>query len=136
MSMVFIDGRNNDYPCIEELADHPSASFVLPYPEMAWKVAGTADNGYPCLLCIPKIPRKNALLPLYPDFCMHCLGEKFNDGYPCILRLENIERSIFSDVYFGSREAKELFVGGRSVESAYCNGQKVYGSIYVTMTQL
>lgn len=165
MSIVFIEGRNNGYPCIAELVDFPSAAFASPYPDAAWKAGGAVRDGYPHAFCIPEIPRQTeflppypdavwkvggavrdgyphafsvpeiprqtTLLPPYPDFCIYCLGEDFNDGYPCILRLENIERSIFSDIYFGSSEAKELFVGGKTVESAYCNGQKVYGRIYV-----
>lgn len=130
--MVFIEGRNNGYPCIAELQDPPSTGFSAPFPEYFFKFDPQTNNGYPYIVQAPKIPRHTELLPPYPDFIMHCLGNEFNDGYPCIMKLENIERMIFSDIYFGEQKAERLFMGGKAVEAAYCNGQKVYGYIYVT----
>lgn len=135
MSIVFIEGRNSGYPCIAKLMDFPSAALTLPFPEYLLKFEQGKNNDYPHISRIPKIPRQMALLPPYPDFLMYCLGEAFNDGYPCILKLENIERRMFSNVYFGNFKAEELFMGGRAVESAYCNGQRVYGMIYVTKSE-
>lgn len=134
MSMVFIDGRNNGYPCILELQDPPNTEFAAPFPEYFFEFDPQKNNGYPYAVHIPKIPRQTALLPPYPDFIMRCLGDEFNDGYPCIMKLENIECQIFSNVYFGKYKAEKLFMGEKAVEAAYCNGQKVYGNIYVTKT--
>ena len=134
MSMVFIDGKNNGYPCIAELHDPSDPKFFAPFPQYFFKFDPQKNNGYPYVVHIPKIPRQTALLPPYPDFIMRCLGNKFNDGYPCIMKLENIERRIFSNIYFGESKAERLFMGEKAVEAAYCNGQKVYGNIYVTKT--
>lgn len=132
MSMTFIEGRNDGYPCIEELPNPPGTEFTAPFPEYFLKPLENKNNGYPCEIHIPEIPRPTELLPPYPDIIMHCLGDAFNDGYPCIMMLENIERRIFSNVYFGETKAEKLFMGEKAVEAAYCNGQKVYGYTYVT----
>lgn len=132
MSMMIIEGRNNGYPCIGELSEDYTVVHKAPFWDFVMKLSPDRNNGYPCLVQIPVPARETEMKPAYPDFFMHCLGEEFNCGYPCILKLENIRRSVFSNVFFGNSKGIRLFFGGKEVDTAFCNNRKVYGRTYVS----
>lgn len=131
MSMTIIQGKNNGYPCIPELTDNFAVIHTPPFWEFSMKLSPYLNNGYPVMLQIPVPKRKTAMKPLFPDFYMHCLGSNFNNGYPCILKLENITRSPFVNIFFGKSKAHRLFFGTGEISSAFCNGQKICGISYI-----
>lgn len=131
MSMMIIEGRNNGYPCISELSQDYTVVRKAPFWDFVMKLSPDRNNGYPCLVQIPVSARETKMKSAYPDFYMHCLGESFNEGYPCILKLENIERSVFSHLFFNSHHVSRLFFGSEEPSAAFCNDRKVYGRTYI-----
>jgi len=134
MGMVIIPGRNDGYPFAEGLPDTPSLADIPPYHEYYMRISPPLNGGYPAVVQIPKTGGTGLSEP-YPDFVFHCLGDEFNSGYPLILQLHGITRENFSDVFFAEDNATELFFAGSRVTAAYCNGQKVCGTRYVSAGQ-
>ena len=131
MSMFIIEGNNNGYPCIPELTNSFAVIHKAPFWDFSMKLSDTLNNGYPVMIQTPVPARTPDMKPVFPDFYMHCLGEEFNCGYPCILKLENISRSVFSHLFFNNHHVSRLFFGSEEPSAAYCNGRKVYGRTYI-----
>lgn len=132
MSMIISEEKNNGYPSIPELTDNFTVIHTAPFWDFSMKLSAKHNNGYPVMLQIPVLARKTAMKPVFPDFYMHCLGNEFNSGYPCILKLEHIERTVFLNVFFGNSKGIRLFFNGKEINTAYCNGQKICGTAYTS----
>lgn len=57
MAMVFIEGRNYGYPCVQELPELSGMVFPAhPYPKYLMRCLGNEVNeGYPCILSLANI---------------------------------------------------------------------------------
>jgi len=126
MGMVIADG----YPYAEGLPDTPPFADTPPYHQWHMKVKSGVSSGYPCMLQVPALFRTADIQPPYPDYVMRCLGEDFNNGYPLIMQLEGIHRELFSSLYFADKKVEEMTFGGKYVIEGFCNGQRVYGTVY------
>lgn len=80
-----ISDKNEGYPSIEELAEIPSTIPIAPYYAGIY-IKDDKNNGYPHIKGLSGNSDTTMILP-YPHGFMVCMGEKMNEGYPCILQL-------------------------------------------------
>lgn len=93
------------------------------------RTISTQNDGYPCfdeLKDISGFSHKSTP----PEFIMRCFDEDINNGYPCVMKLEGVEKVSDSRIYFGNQKVSEMYLGGRYVSAAYCNEQQVFRTYY------
>ena len=105
---------------------------------MTQTIISGRNNGYPCIAELPELDSIKTLEAPYPDMIMRVLGESVNDGYPCIIPLEGVEKRVYSELFFGDKQVCAMYCGEKPVEAAYCKGRKVFEVYYAaadTLTQ-
>ena len=95
----------------------------------AMRIIPAQNDGYPFFDELKEVSGFSHKSP-QPEFIMRCFGEDINEGYPCIMKLEGIERVADSEIYFGNQKVTEMHLGGRYVSAAYCNEQQVFRTYY------
>lgn len=132
MGQVIIIGRNGNYPTKEELPELSAiAGISAPYSEAMMRVLQNKAKGYPMIAFLPELYDSPDTRPPYPDAIMRCLGSDINEGYPCILSVEGVEREIVSNLFFGASPVEAMYYNDQFIPSAYCGGKQVLGVRYV-----
>ncbi len=132
MGQVIIIGRNGNYPTKEELPELSAiAGISAPYSEAMMRALPNKTKGYPMIAFLPELYDIPDTSPPYPDAIMRCLGADINEGYPCILSVEGVEREIVSNLFFGESPVEAMYYNDQFIPSAYCGGKQVLGVRYV-----
>lgn len=131
MGQVIIVGRNDGYPCLEELVELSEVKlFSPPYPMCMLMGDAAKNDGYPSLATLEELAEGVSFQYPYPDLMMRCLGEAVNDGYPVLMTVSDVKEHCFSDLFFAGYAIDGMYFNGRFVSEAYCNDIRVFGFYY------
>lgn len=131
MGQVIIPGRNNGYPCIEELPELDDIGFDSPpYADFILKTITGINNKYPSVINLPQLAEIRINSKPDQDFIMRCLGKAVNNGYPVIAALNNVNTNVYTKLKFAKTNVVGMYYNSNYISCAYCNGKKVFGIYY------